>query len=62
MNFLNFQLHAQDLKDEVTEHNQYKNELKAIKKHYDETSDIGQRVIRWLKDFKVSFIYYHNNI
>ncbi|CAG8645467.1 1519_t:CDS:10, partial [Paraglomus occultum] len=23
-----------------------------IRKHYDETSDVGQKVIRWLKDFK----------
>ncbi|CAI2189797.1 14219_t:CDS:2 [Funneliformis geosporum] len=43
MKFLNFRLHAQDLEDEVTEHNRYKNELKAIKKHYDETSDVGQK-------------------
>ncbi|CAG8577268.1 8829_t:CDS:2 [Ambispora gerdemannii] len=32
-----------DLEDEVTEHNRYKNELKAIKKHYDETSDVRQK-------------------
>ncbi|RIA79468.1 hypothetical protein C1645_71821 [Glomus cerebriforme] len=52
MNFLNFRLHAHDLEEEVLEHDRYKNELKAIKKNYAETSDVGQKVIGWLKNFK----------
>ncbi|CAG8642023.1 1873_t:CDS:2, partial [Paraglomus brasilianum] len=41
--FLNFRLHAQDLEDKATEHNRYKNKLKAIKKYYDKTSDVRQK-------------------
>ncbi|CAG8716700.1 13133_t:CDS:10, partial [Funneliformis caledonium] len=50
--FLNYRIHAEDLKDEVAEHNQYIGELNSISKYYPEMSEIGKKVKKFKQDFK----------
>ncbi|CAG8661240.1 9180_t:CDS:2, partial [Paraglomus brasilianum] len=50
--FLDFRLCVGDLNDEQTEHRRYKAELNTISQYYDESSDIGQKLMKWKKSFK----------
>ncbi|GES72852.1 C2H2-type zinc finger transcription factor [Rhizophagus clarus] len=50
--FLNFRLHAGDLEDSDTEHYRFQRELDTIKNFYTETSEIGQKVLKWQRYFK----------
>ncbi|CAG8612503.1 10826_t:CDS:2, partial [Acaulospora colombiana] len=40
------------LEDKETEHLQYKCELNTIRKHYTESSEIGQKLLTWKQDFR----------
>ncbi|CAG8834526.1 11008_t:CDS:2, partial [Racocetra persica] len=52
-NFLDFRSKEGNLEDEETEHLRYKCELNTIRKYYSETSEMGQKILRWMQDFKV---------
>jgi hypothetical protein len=50
------------LQDEEVEHRQYNSELDTISKFYpDKTSEIGQKVVKWQKDFKASIVLLFNS-
>ncbi|RUS17472.1 hypothetical protein BC937DRAFT_89934 [Endogone sp. FLAS-F59071] len=51
----------ESLQDEEVEHGQYNSELDTISKFYpDKTSEIGQKVVKWQKDFKASIVLLFN--
>jgi hypothetical protein len=56
--FLDFRLKAANLKDRDTEHHQYKTELEIIKNYHGENSEIGEKAISWLKQFKAGVLIY----
>ncbi|CAG8593431.1 13445_t:CDS:10, partial [Ambispora gerdemannii] len=43
--FLNFRLRQSNLEDSEVEHRRYKDELKSIRKYYDEESEIGKKCV-----------------
>jgi hypothetical protein len=51
--FLNFRLNTGDLKDPDTEHYRYQSELNTLSKYYTKESEIGKKVLKLQRDFKV---------
>ncbi|CAG8461569.1 18029_t:CDS:10 [Acaulospora morrowiae] len=57
--YLKFRLHEGNLEAEETEHLRYNSDLNIISKYYSESSEVGQKVLKWKQDFKMRGLCRH---